>query len=65
MLANRLVFALVTGALFVGSSLLGAFATAGPQVPYLGVAVVAFAGFALALVMSVILFFVIFRSGRL
>jgi len=64
-LANRLVFALVTGALFVGSSLLGAFATAGPQVPYLGVAVVAFAGFALALVMSVILFFVIFRSGRL
>ena len=64
-LANRLVFALVTGALFVGSSLLGAFATAGPQVPYLGVAVVAFAGFALALVMSVILLFVIFRSGRL
>ena len=64
-LANRLVFALVTGALLVGSSLLGAFATAGPQVPYLGVAVVAFAGFALALVMSVILFFVIFRSGRL
>ncbi len=64
-LANRLVFALVTGALLIGSSLLGAFATGGPQVPYLGVAVVAFAGFALALVMSVILLFVIFRSGRL
>jgi ubiquinone biosynthesis protein len=64
-LANRLVFALVTAALLIGSSLLGAFATAGPQVPYLGVAVVAFAGFALALVMSVILLFVIFRSGRL
>jgi ubiquinone biosynthesis protein len=61
-LANRLVFALVTGALLIGSSLLGAFATGGPQVPYLGVAVVAFAGFALALVMSVILLFVIFRS---
>ena len=64
-LANRLVFALVTGALLIGSSLLGAFATGGPQVPYLGVAVVAFAGFALALVLSVILLFVIFRSGRL
>ena len=64
-LANRLVFALVTGALLIGSSLLGAFATGGPQVPYLGVAVVAFAGFALALIMSVILLFVIFRSGRL
>jgi ubiquinone biosynthesis protein len=64
-LANRLVFALVTGALLIGSSLLGAFATGGPQVPYLGVAVVAFAGFALALVMSVVLLFVIFRSGRL
>ncbi len=64
-LANRLVFALVTGALLIGSSLLGAFATGGPQVPYLGVTVVAFAGFALALVMSVILLFVIFRSGRL
>jgi ubiquinone biosynthesis protein len=64
-LANRLVLALVAAALLIGSSLLGAFATAGPQVPYLGVAVVAFAGFALALVMSVILLFVIFRSGRL
>jgi ubiquinone biosynthesis protein len=64
-LANRLVFAVVTGALLIGSSLLMAFATGGPQVPYLGVALVAFIGFTLALVMSVILLVVIFRSGRL
>jgi ubiquinone biosynthesis protein len=64
-LANRLVFAVVTGALLIGSSLLGAFGTGGPQVPYLGVAVVAFIGFTLALIMSVILLIVIFRSRRL
>jgi ubiquinone biosynthesis protein len=64
-LANRLVFAVVTGALLIGSSLLGAFATGGPQVPYLGVPVVAFVGFTLALVMAVILLTVIFRSRRL
>ncbi|MCA1728759.1 MAG: ubiquinone biosynthesis protein UbiB, partial [Actinobacteria bacterium] len=64
-LANRLVFAVVTGALLIGSSFIGAFATGGPQVPYLGVPVVAFAGFTLALVMSVILLVVIFRSRRL
>jgi ubiquinone biosynthesis protein len=64
-LANRLVFALVTGGILIGSSLLGAFATRGPEVPLVGVSVVAFAGFALALVMAVILIVVIFRSGRL
>jgi ubiquinone biosynthesis protein len=64
-LANRLVFAVVTGALLIGSSLLGAFATGGPQVPYLGVPVVAFAGFTLALVMATLLLAVIYRSGRL
>jgi ubiquinone biosynthesis protein len=64
-LANRLVFAVVTGALLIGSSLLGAFARGGPQIPYLGVPVVAFAGFTLALVMAVILITVIFRSNRL
>ncbi len=64
-LANRLVFAVVTGALLIGSSLLGAFATGGPQVPYLGVPVVAFAGFTLALVMASLLLAVIFRSERL
>ena len=64
-LANRLVFAVVTGALLIGSSLLGAFATGGPQVPYLGVPAVAFAGFTLALVMASLLLAVIFRSERL
>ena len=64
-LANRLVFAVVTGALLIGSSLLGAFAVGGPQVPYLGVPVVAFAGFTLALVMATMLLVVIYRSGRL
>ena len=64
-LANRLVFAVVTGALLIGSSLLGAFATGGPQVPLLGVPVVAFAGFTLALVMATVLLVVIFRSNRL
>ena len=64
-LANRLVFAVVTGALLIGSSLLGAFATGGPQVPYLGVTLVAFIGFTLALTMSVILLVAIFRSRRL
>jgi hypothetical protein len=38
------------GALLIGSSLVGAFATGGSQVPLLGVS--AFAGFALALVSS-------------
>lgn len=64
-LANRLVFAVVTGALLIGSSFLGAFATGGPSVPYLGVPLVAFIGFSLALVMTTILLVVIFRSRRL
>ena len=64
-LANRLVFAVVTGALLIGSSLLGAFAVGGPRVPYFGVPVVAFAGFTLALVMATMLLVVIYRSGRL
>jgi ubiquinone biosynthesis protein len=64
-LANRLVFAVVTGALLIGSSLLGAFARGGPQVPYLGVPLVAFIGFSLALVMATLLLAVIFRSRRL
>ena len=64
-LANRLVFAVVTGALLIGSSLLGAFARGGPQVPYLGGPLVAFIGFSLALVMATLLLAVIFRSRRL
>ncbi|MBD0355975.1 MAG: hypothetical protein ICV57_02210 [Rubrobacter sp.] len=64
-LANRLVFAVVTGALLIGASLIGAFASGGPQIPYLGVPIVAFIGFTFALVMAVILLIVIFRSRRL
>jgi ubiquinone biosynthesis protein len=64
-LANRLVFAVITSALLIGSSLLGAFATGGPRVPVVGVPLVAFAGFTLALIMAGILLIVIFRSQRL
>jgi ubiquinone biosynthesis protein len=64
-LANRLVFAVVTGGLLIGSSLIGAFATGGTQVPFLGVPLVAFIGFTLALVMATILLTVIYRSRRL
>ena len=64
-LANRLVCAVVTGALLIGSSLLGAFARGGPQVPYLGIPVVAFVGFTLALIMATLLLAVIYRSHRL
>src|SRR5918992_1010902 len=64
-LANRLVFAVVTGALLLGSCMLGAFDRGGPAVPYLGVPVVSFVGFALALIMGSILLFIIFRSRRL
>ena len=64
-LANRLVFAVVIAALLIGSSLLEAFPSGGPQVPYLGFHVVSLLGFTLALVMAVILLTFIFRSGRL
>jgi ubiquinone biosynthesis protein len=64
-LANRLVFAVVIGALLIGSSMLGAFDHGGPGVPYLGVPVVSFAGFTLALIMGIILLAIIFRSRRL
>ena len=64
-LANRLVFAIVTGALLVGSSMLGSFDVGGPNVPFLGVPVVAFIGFTLALVLASILLAIIFRSRRL
>ncbi|MEJ7841699.1 MAG: AarF/UbiB family protein [Rubrobacter sp.] len=64
-LANRLVFAVVTGALLVGSSMLGSFDVGGPSVPFLGVPVVAFIGFTLALILASILLAIIFRSKRL
>jgi len=64
-LANRLVFAVVTAALLVGSSMLGAFATGGPVVPLLGVPLVAFVGFVLAAALAVLLLVVVYRGGRL
>ncbi len=64
-LANRLVFAVVTGALLLGSCVLGVFDRGGPQVPYLGVPVVSFIGFTLALIMGSVLLVIIFRSRTL
>jgi ubiquinone biosynthesis protein len=64
-LANRLVFAVVTAALLVGSSMLGAFDVGGPSVPLLGVPVVAFMGFTMALILASLLLTIIFRSRRL
>jgi ubiquinone biosynthesis protein len=64
-LANRLVFAVVTAALFVGSSMLGAFYVAGPQVPLLGAPLISFLGFTLSIIQTFILLTIIFRSGRL
>jgi ubiquinone biosynthesis protein len=64
-LANRLVFAVVTAALFIGSSMLGAFNVGGPNVPLLGASLVSFIGFTLSVILAAILFVIIFRSGRL
>jgi ubiquinone biosynthesis protein len=64
-LANRLVFAVVTAALLVGSSMLGAFDLGGPHVPYIGVHIISFIGYTLSLILASILLIIIFRSGRL
>jgi ubiquinone biosynthesis protein len=64
-LANRVVFAVVTGALLLGSCMLGALNKGGPGVPYLGVQLVSFLGFTLSVIMGCFLLFIIFRSGRL
>jgi ubiquinone biosynthesis protein len=60
---NRLVVALIVVGGLIGSSLIGIFATAGPQV--LGVNVIAFIGFALSTVLGVWLLWGVVRSGRL
>ena len=64
-LANRLVFVVVTAALLVGSSLWEAVGSDDPEVTYLGFHVVSLVGFTLALVMATILLTIIFRSRRL
>ena len=63
-LANRLVFVVVTAALLVGSSLWEAVGSDDPEVTYLGFHVVSLVGFILALVMATILLTIIFRSRR-
>lgn len=64
-LANRLVFAVVTSALLVGSSMLGAFDLGGPSIPYIGISVVPFVGFVFSILLAIVLFVAIFRGGRL
>lgn len=64
-LANRLVFAVVTGALLIGSSMLGAFDLGGPTVPYIGISVVSFLGFSLSVLLGMVVIVSIFRSDRL
>jgi len=64
-LANRVVFAIVTAAMYVGSAMLGAFNIAGPDVPLTGSPLICILGFTLALIQTAILMTVIFRSGRL
>jgi ubiquinone biosynthesis protein len=62
-LTNRLVVALIVVGGLIGSSLIGIFATAGPQV--LGINVISIAGFALSAVLGVWLLWGVVRSGRL
>ena len=60
---NRLVVALVVVGGLIGSSLIGIFATGGPQ--FLGVNVLSVIGFALSGVLGVWLLWGVVRSGRL
>jgi ubiquinone biosynthesis protein len=60
---NRLVIALIVVGGLIGSSLIGAFTTAGPQV--LGVNVLSFIGFVLSGVLGVWLLWAVLRRGRL
>jgi ubiquinone biosynthesis protein len=62
-IANRLVIALITTGGLIGSSLIGIFAKAGPQV--LGVNVISVVGFALSGILGVWLLWGVIRSGRL
>jgi ubiquinone biosynthesis protein len=60
---NRLVVALIVVGGLIGSSIIGIFATAGPQV--LGVNVISVIGFALSAVLGFWLLWGVVRSGRL
>ncbi len=60
---NRLVIAMIVTGGLIGSSLIGIFATAGPQV--LGVNVISIVGFVLSAVLGIWLLWGVVRSGRL
>jgi ubiquinone biosynthesis protein len=62
-LFNRLVIALIVVGGLIGSSIIGIFATAGPQV--LGINIISIVGFALSAVLGVWLLWGVVRSGRL
>jgi ubiquinone biosynthesis protein len=62
-LTNRLVVALIVVGGLIGSSLIGIFAKAGPQV--LGINVISMVGFALSAVLGIWLLWGVVRSGRL
>jgi ubiquinone biosynthesis protein len=62
-LMNRLVIALIVVGGLIGSSLIGIFATGGPQ--FLGLNIVSIAGFTLSTVLGAWLFWGVLRSGRL
>jgi ubiquinone biosynthesis protein len=60
---NRLVIALIVVGGLIGSSLIGIFATAGPQV--FGINTISIIGFALSTVLGIWLLWGVVRSGRL
>jgi ubiquinone biosynthesis protein len=60
---NRLVVALIVTGGLIGSSLIGIFATHGPQ--FLGVNVISAIGFGLSTILGVWLLWGVIRSGRL
>jgi ubiquinone biosynthesis protein len=61
--ANRMVTAIIAGTGVIGSALLGAFVTDGPQV--LGIYVFAIVGFGLSMILGLWLAWGVIRSGRL
>jgi ubiquinone biosynthesis protein len=62
-LINRLVVALIVVGGLIGSSIIGLFATTGPQV--LGINVISMVGFVLSAVLGIWLLWGVVRSGRL
>jgi ubiquinone biosynthesis protein len=63
LLFNRLVIALIVVGGLIGSSIIGLFATTGPQL--LGINIISILGFALSTVLGIWLLWGVIRSGRL